>query len=59
MYRNGKGPLQPVLAFEPFMKWGLDYMGLIKPPTHYTWKPIYYNYYRLHHKVGGSKGVTK
>jgi hypothetical protein len=27
MYRSGKGPLQPlVLAFEPFMKWGLDYM---------------------------------
>jgi hypothetical protein len=27
MHKSGKGPLQPlVLAFEPFMKWGLDYM---------------------------------
>jgi hypothetical protein len=30
MYKSGKGPFQPVLAFEPFMKWGLDYMGPIK-----------------------------
>jgi len=35
MYKNGKGPLQPVLAFEPFMKWGLNFMGPIKPPTWY------------------------
>jgi len=34
-YKSGKGPLQPILVFEPFMKWGLDYMGLIKPPAHY------------------------
>ncbi len=34
MYRNGKGPLQPVLTFKPFMKWGLNYMGPIKPLTH-------------------------
>jgi hypothetical protein len=23
------------MAFEPFMRWGLDYMGPIKPPTCY------------------------
>jgi hypothetical protein len=23
------------MAFEPFMKWGLNYMGPINPPTHY------------------------
>jgi hypothetical protein len=22
MYRNDKGPLQPIFAFESFMKWG-------------------------------------
>jgi hypothetical protein len=36
MYRNGKGALQPVLTFEPFMKWGLNYMCPIKPPACYT-----------------------
>jgi hypothetical protein len=35
MCKIGKGPLQPVLTFELFMKWGLDYMGLIKPPANY------------------------
>jgi hypothetical protein len=36
MYKSGKGLLQLVLAFEPFMKWGLDYMGPIKLITCYT-----------------------
>jgi hypothetical protein len=35
MHKSGKGPLQPVLFFEPFMKWGLDYMGPINPPARY------------------------
>jgi hypothetical protein len=35
MYKSGKGPLQLVLVFEPFIKWGLDYMGPIKPLAHY------------------------
>jgi hypothetical protein len=30
MWQSGKGPLQLVMAFEPFMKWGLDFMGLNK-----------------------------
>jgi hypothetical protein len=30
MWQSGKGPLQPVMTFQPFMKWGLDFMGAIK-----------------------------
>ncbi len=30
IWRNGKGPFKLVMVFEPFMKWGFDYMGLIK-----------------------------
>jgi hypothetical protein len=30
---SGKGPLKPVMAFETFMKWGIDFMG---PTTRYT-----------------------
>jgi hypothetical protein len=31
MWENGKRPLKLVMAFEPFMKWHLDFMGPIKP----------------------------
>jgi hypothetical protein len=30
IWRSGKRPIKSVMAFEPFMKWGLDFMGLIK-----------------------------
>jgi hypothetical protein len=35
IWRSGKGPLKLVMAFEPFMKWGLDFMGLVKPTARY------------------------
>jgi hypothetical protein len=34
--QSGKCPFKPVMAFEPFMKWGLDSMGSIKLATRYT-----------------------
>jgi hypothetical protein len=33
MWWSNKRPFQPVMAFEPFMKWGLYFMGLIKLVT--------------------------
>jgi hypothetical protein len=33
MWRNNKEPLNLVMDVEPFMKWGLDFMGLIKLTT--------------------------
>ncbi len=30
IWQSGKGPFKLVMTFEPFMKWGLDFMGPIK-----------------------------
>jgi hypothetical protein len=35
IWRSGKGPLLLVMAFEPFMKWGLGFMGLVKSTSRY------------------------
>ncbi len=36
---NGKTPLKQVMAFEPFIKWSLNFMGLIKLAAIYTCNP--------------------
>ncbi len=41
IFRSGKGPLQFIMAFEPFMKQGLNFMGLMKPTLIID---IYYGY---------------
>jgi hypothetical protein len=33
---SGNGPLKLLMTFEPFMKWGFDFMGLVKLTTRYT-----------------------
>jgi hypothetical protein len=35
IWQSGKGPFKSVMAFEPFMKWGLDFMGPIILTTRY------------------------
>jgi hypothetical protein len=34
--QSGKGPFKLVMGFEPIMKWGLDFMGIVKPVVRYT-----------------------
>jgi hypothetical protein len=33
---NGKRPFKLIMAFKPFMKWGLDFMGLVKSTSRNT-----------------------
>jgi hypothetical protein len=42
---------------EPFMKWGLDFVGLHKPTWIYIQKDIYYYCHILCYQVGGSKSI--
>jgi hypothetical protein len=36
IWQDDKGSLKLVMAFEPFTKWGINFMGLVKPTTRYT-----------------------
>lgn len=33
---TSKWPLTPILPLAPFEKWGIDFIGLISPPTRRT-----------------------
>jgi hypothetical protein len=41
------------LPKEPFMKWGFDIMGPIKPTSRYTKKKIHFYNHRLCYQVSG------
>jgi len=32
-YSKDEMPMQPQVTFEPFEKWGMDFMGPISPPS--------------------------
>ncbi len=35
IWQSGKRPLKLIVAFEPFMKWSLDFMGPVKSAAKY------------------------
>ncbi len=43
---------------KPFMKWGLDFMGLIKPANQHIGMKIHTGCNKLCHKVGEGKNTT-
>ncbi len=50
--------LVTLLLKKPFMKWGLDFMGLIKPVSKHIGMKIYIGCSKLCNKVGGGKNTT-
>ncbi len=50
--------LMTTLLSNPFMKWGLYFIGQMKPVGRYTWKKSHSSGNGLHHQMGGSKGIT-